>query len=418
MADSGFTVTLRQPGVMQNDRQLEYVLYEVGSGDNDYISNGTLKLEVNKAGSFEFDILPFHTYYSLLRRYIHYITVMDEGEIIFYGRILSMSLSFNGTKHVVCEGLMANLLDGPMYDPNASSTDKLFTISGSPGNMYRKAIKAYRNRVRQDIESGSTPSGTLDVTLEDIDVSSGTSVGDFITSELVESYGGFLEMEYLTRSNGEIYGRLNWKSDPSMSGYSVSIINQAVEFGVNMLDITAESDDDEIMMGIIPTWEDSNNDVHWVSAQDRDVDNTSQNIYRPYVVGPSGGLTAVGIKIVELPGVKSQEIALEYAENYRSKYCDNYLFENGSSVEFDSYTVRAIDMHYVGDSSKKKIKLYDKVRISCSPHNIAKELTCTTIDISIDNPQNSSYTFSVYRPKASSNDKVLTRQIKKKRIVL
>ena len=249
MADSGFTVTLRQPGVMQNDRQLEYVLYEVGSGDNDYISNGTLKLEVNKAGSFEFDILPFHTYYSLLRRYIHYITVKDEGEIIFYGRILSMSLSFNGTKHVVCEGLMANLLDGPMYDPNASSTDKLFTISGAPGSMYHKAMKAYRNRVRQDIESGSTPSGTIDFTLEDIDVSSGTSVGDFITSELVEAYGGFLDMDYRTKSNGEIYGRLNWKSDPSMSGYSVSTINQAIEFGVNMLDITAESDDDEAVEG-------------------------------------------------------------------------------------------------------------------------------------------------------------------------
>lgn len=422
-AGSGFEVTVRQPGVMTNNRQLEYKLYEVGSGDNNYISNATLKLEVNKAGSFEFDILPFHTHYSILRRYVHYVTVRDEGEVIFYGRILTMSLSFNGTKHVVCEGLMANLLDCPMYNPLAPTTDKLFTIYGTLGQMFDTAISAYRNLVRTDIvNSGNYPNGTSSITLEDIDVSGGTSVGDFVTSELIEAYGGFLEMEYTTKENGEIYGKLHWKPDPSMNGYSVSTNSQPITFGVNLLDISAESDDDEIMTGIIPMWEDSNNETHWITHEgSRDVDGET-TIYRPEVTGASvQSLSAVGIKVVKLPGVKTQQKASTYASNYVSKYCSNYLFDtNNNYIDFDSYTIRAIDLHYAGYSAMPKIKLYDKVNIVCNdkklPFKIDKELTCTTIEISIDTPENSSYTFSVYRPKASSNDKVLTRQIKRKRI--
>ena len=457
---STFEVTLHQPGVYNpsTGKAVTYTLYEVGSGDNDYLLNGTIKLEVNKAGTFEFDILPSHSYYSVLRRYIHYICVKEfdtgvytnyddvelpddivienggvetgddvkpiidlgDTQIVFYGRILSMSLSFNGTKHVVCEGLMANLLDCPMYNPFATSADKIFTIGGTPYEMFFTAINAYRNRIRPDIFLGNADDKTTDYELEDIDVSGGTSVGDFITSELVEAHGGYLRMDYLELGSGDVLGFLYWDAEPelntSMTSYNSATTGQVISFGENLLDLNAEASDDEIMTGIVPCWEDSNNEKHWVTVTGSDIDSIeTRSIYMPYIAGAQSGLGAVGITVVELPGTKSQAKAIQYASNYVSKYCSNYILSSGVNVDFDSFTVRALDMHYMDMDSNERVWLYDRVRVKCAPHSIDRILLCSSIEIPIDNPFNSSYTFSIYRPKASSNDKVLTRQIKRKR---
>lgn len=416
-----FKVTVRQPGVYNPSTgdAVEYILYEVGSGDSDYLLNGTLKLEINKAGTFDFDILPSHTYYSVLRRYIHYITVKEDDEVLFYGRILSMNLSFNGMKHVTCEGLLANLLDCPMYNPDAATTDKLFTIGGSPFVMFENAIRAYRNRIRDDIYSGDVRSDANDYNLEDVDVSGGTSVGDFISSELVEAVGGFLLFEYRELvQGGDIVGRLSWLADPSldstMSSYTQATISQVVSFGENMLDFSGECSDDDVVTGITPTWEDGNGEKHWITAQRDDITSPGRQIYMPYIVGAQGGLGAVGLSIVELPGTSTQEKAQQYALNYVNKYCSNYILSSGTNIDFDSFTVRAVDMHFAGVSTNK-IWLHDRVRVKCGPHSIDRILLCSSIEVLIDNPMNSSYTFSIFRPKASSNDKVLTRQIKRKR---
>ena len=145
-----------------------------------------------------------------------------------------------------------------------------------------------------------------------------------------------------------------------------------------------------------------------------DVDGNT-TVYMPYITGANGGLNAVGIKVTDIPGAKSQEKAQSYAETYVNRYCSNYILSGGSVVDFDSFTVRALDMHFINNEEARKIWLYTTVKIKCKPHGIDRKLMCTSVDVSIDSPENSSYTFSIYRPKASSNDKVLTRQLKRGR---
>lgn len=448
-----FVVSLHQPGVYNpsTGQAVTYTLYDVGSGDNDYLLNPVVKLEANKAGTFEFDILPSHSYYSVLRRYIHYVEVKEfevtrtseieveipestiiegevspsfanlgDAEIVFYGRILSISLSFNGVKHITCEGLMANLLDCPMYDPLAISQDKIFKISGSPYDMFFTAIAAYRNRIRQDIFKGMVFNGAGAYRLEDVDVSGGTSIGDFITSELVEPIGGYLRMEYRELGTGRVVGFINWEEDPELNSdktsYKSRTVDQTVVFGQNLLDLSAEASDDEVMTGIVPMWEDANNEKHWIVTRKKDIDAIDDSeVYMPYISGATGGLGAVGIQVVELPGTRTQEKALEYATNYANKYCSTYILSSGVNIDFDSFTVRALDMHYFEGDFDSRIGLYDRVKVKSDPHSINRILMCSSIEITIDNPENTSYTFSIYRPKASSNDKVLTRQIKRKR---
>ena len=241
-------VRLHMTNIVENGKVRIVKLYETGNTNAEFLINGTLKFEANKAGSFEFDILPSHPYYSLFRRYVHYVSVtinedpemwedQEPGElyftdgIAFYGRILTVSMSFNRVKHVTCEGLLANLIDAPMYNDMSNDvgtlseltengfrevvyeypsdtpgtykrkviavndeSKELYRVTGDANIMWMKAGDAYAN-VMQRHDLSFNPASISSTTIDDIDVYGGESVGDFISSELVGIYGGFLKME-------------------------------------------------------------------------------------------------------------------------------------------------------------------------------------------------------------------------------
>ena len=70
-----------------------------------------LDLEVNKTGSFAFTIYPSHPYYKMLKKLKSIITVYQNNDIIFRGRILNDEKGFKNEKQVTCEGELAFLLD-------------------------------------------------------------------------------------------------------------------------------------------------------------------------------------------------------------------------------------------------------------------------------------------------------------------
>jgi len=389
----------------------KYTLYISGDGDRDYIEDISLSLEINKSGSFEFTILPSHTYYSYLRRYIHYISVedLDDGEILFYGRIYSINMNFDGEKRVSAEGIMSNLLDCPMYNPNLTASSintNIYKIEGTPEQLFKMAIKAYRNLTRPDIDCGTIFEAAKHYASEEIDISGGQTVGDFIMSQLIDGSGGYLRSRYRKMENGSIHTYLDWLPDPSTDGYIETINTQLVEFGVNLIDIEAEFGDDNVMTGLIPVWTDENNTKHWATQASDDIDNPGTTILKPYIVNGIGS-SGIGIQMIDLPELTDQSEALTAARNYADRYC-NY---NLSQVEFDSFKVKALDMHYFGDDTKQKIRVYDRVRVTSDYHSINGVYTCTALEMNPEDLSEMSYTFSVYRPKASSNDKTICRQL-------
>lgn len=397
--------------VYEQNEAIIYTLYRSGEGSKDFIFDTNLSLEANKAGSFSFSILPSHTYYSYLRRYIQYISIedLDDHEILFYGRIYSINMSFNGEKKVTAEGIMSNLLDCPVYNPDLDSKSleaNIYELEGTPAELFTKAIVAYRALIRPDINLGTIFAAADSYKLEKIDVSSGQTVGDFILSELVESSGGYLRVRYEGGTNNNISSFIDWLPDPSTPGYIESINSQIIEFGVNLLDIEAEYGNDSIITGIIPTWTDENDDKHWATRVVDHPTNPGTEMLQPYIVYGIGN-SGIGVQMIDLPELTDQSEALEAARNYTTRYC-NY---NLNEIEFDSFRIRALDMHYFGESTKPKIRLYDRVNVKSDYHNLNAIYTCTALQIDPENPSNNMYTFAIYRPKASSNDKLLCRQL-------
>ena len=73
-------------------------------------------VEAGSAGSFDFVMAPSHEYYDQLHQLTDYIDVYRDTELIFSGRIYSITTQFDLQKAVSCEGLLAVLADS-IYRP-------------------------------------------------------------------------------------------------------------------------------------------------------------------------------------------------------------------------------------------------------------------------------------------------------------
>lgn len=392
----------------QNDGTV-YTLYKPGEVNKDFISDMSLSLEVNKAGSFSFSILPSHTYYRYIKRFITYISVedLDTNEILFYGRVYSISLNFNGEKKITAEGMLSNLLDCPVYNPNLSGVEagSIYEMEGRPAELFSMAISAYRALIRPDINLGTIFSEADSYESEKIDVSGGQTVADFIMSELVDGSGGYIRVRYEGNTGSNIITFIDWLPDPSTPSYVESVNSQMIEFGINLLDIEGEYGDDSIITGIIPTWTDENNDKHWATQRVPHPYMPETYMLQPYVLYGQGA-AGIGVQMIDLPELTDQSEALTAAANYTERYCNYDL----SNEDFNTFRVNALDMHYFGQDVQS-IKLYDRVRVISDFHGLNGVYTCTAMNISLENLVNNNYTFSVYRPKSSSNDKAICRQL-------
>ena len=78
------------------------IIYDLRDEDLKIISP-KLTTEVNKTGSFTFTIPPTNPYYSYIKRLKSIITIYQDNELIWRGRVLNDKLDFYKRKQVECE---------------------------------------------------------------------------------------------------------------------------------------------------------------------------------------------------------------------------------------------------------------------------------------------------------------------------
>ena len=74
-------------------------------------------LELNKAGSFTFNLPSINPMYSSLKKLKTIITIREDDEVLWKGRVLNDAKDFYNTKAVTCEGELAFLND-IQYEPH------------------------------------------------------------------------------------------------------------------------------------------------------------------------------------------------------------------------------------------------------------------------------------------------------------
>lgn len=78
------------------------IIYDLRDKDLKIISP-KLSQEVNKTGTFNFTIPPKNPWYNYIKKLKSIITVYQDDEEIFRGRVLNDKLDFYNRKQVECE---------------------------------------------------------------------------------------------------------------------------------------------------------------------------------------------------------------------------------------------------------------------------------------------------------------------------
>ena len=339
--------------------------------ENRTVIEPKLTLEVGKAGSLQFGLLPSNALYSSIRKLQTVITVEWDTTEIFRGRILSEERGFNNVKQIYCEGNLAFLVDSVQKgEAYTGTTRALFSKIIANHNARVEASKQFkigevtiedREIILSGQDEGEGDSGEVDY--EQIAINSITdewkSSYDYIQTCLIDYCGGYLRTR--TESDG-LYIDLVEKYGGTAK--------QEIEFGVNLLDLTEEVTAEDLFTVLIPLGDDNLTIASVNNGSDELVDEEAVALY--------GRI----IRTHVFDNVNEPSTLLENGKRY---------LESNVNVPI-TFTINAVDLHIV-DSNKTEIRIGDEVTIRSAPHSLVDSFMCTKIEYDLENAANTEYTF-------------------------
>lgn len=197
------------------------------------IFNSKLKLEVNKAGAFDFTVYPTHPLFARIKKLKSILEVYQDETLLFRGRVLDDELAFDRAKGVICEGELAYLNDTVL---------RPYEFSGGVREYLELLVEQHNSQV--PIEK-QFKVGTVTVKdPNDYIVRSDKTypqTWDVVESKLIKSLGGYL---IVRRENGVNY--LDYLEDSNKKSL------QKIELGQNLLDLATRSSATELYTAILP----------------------------------------------------------------------------------------------------------------------------------------------------------------------
>ena len=375
----------------------ESLLYDSEAGSTERaIVSPHLKLELNKAGSLEFSIMPSHPLYDSFSRMKTYVRIMADGTEIFRGRVLSVEDTTWLERKIQCEGDLAYLIDSIQYPDQTETSTKQADLSTNNTAARNRVVNSQKENMpsesitvsRVDLSATASTHESIQnhfiryLTVHNSQVDSSRQFGvgsitidnsaveqDFTSThyrdtksameeDLLKYYGGFLR----TRKSGStVY--MDWLKEPG------SAASQQIVLGMNLIDLQQQASNADIFTRLIPvgdnqlTIESVNSDLNYI--QNNSGVSKYGAIYR----------TETFSGVTDATELKRQAQAWMDA-NYK----DEPL----------SMTIKAIDMHLL-DGSTSMITLGSRVTVVSEPHGITQSLYVTSIEYDIQNPENNSY---------------------------
>ena len=319
------------------------------------ILSPSLQLEIDTAGSLSFILPPGHAEYDSFRKLKSVVTMEWDGVEIFRGRVLEEKTDAYNQKEIYCEGDLSLLLDSVQRPFKHESITKRAFIE--------QAIASHNGQVE---EYKRFTLGDFSALTDDVAIpleSDGYADTLSAIRAVLELNEGYLFARY---ENGTRY--LDFLTTHSANG-------QAIEFGVNLVDL-----DNQTAAGELCT-----------------------------VLLPIGGLLEDGttVTIASVNGGKDTIEDTEAIAQY-GRIVKTYAFDDvtdpaellklareklASMAVSETLILKAVDMHQL-DESKGIIQPGIPVLIHTKPHGFDnQQKLCTALDLDPDNPEDATYTF-------------------------
>lgn len=349
------------------------------TSDDSRVFDAVLDLELNTANFLNFTIYPSHPLYGLIRKFKSVIEVYQDGVLLFRGRVLSDTVTFDKAKNVVCEGDRAFLNDSIL---------RPYNFNGSIEDYLTMMIDSHNAQVEVDKQFTL---GNVTVTdPNDYIVRSNSNyvkTWEEINNKLIGNLGGYI---LVRRVSGVNY--IDYLADsPYMS-------TQTIELGENLLDVIKETRADDIVTALIPLG---------ANLKDEEGNETDERLT---IESVNGGLDYIhDVDAVAQYGYIFDTVTYDnvtVASNLLTKAQQDLAIRINLGVNVE---LKAIDLSLM--ENVDEIRLFEYVQVTSQPHDIDTMALITKLSIDLLNPQNNTFTFGfsyqTFTDKQIQSDKAI-----------
>ena len=410
-----------------------------------------LCMEINSAGSLEFSITSANIGYHLIRGLACEIGVEQNGSIIWYGRPISIDEDQWGVRKVHCEGALSYLLDGIyMQDSKDANQDAwLKSVEHADQALWARgphmdegpyaiphAILAqhaisrkiydkenhYRSYFGSLVKSGSSYAWSS----PPIEFAKGDD-GSWFESKSVNSISEWYGKSYselffeLLNANG-CYAYVR-KSTKSMGAHIDAYENvnticirrtyrsnsqRTITFGENLLSISSNQLYDSVFSALYVTYTPPQGQkttplptgtVSGETHNNKVAYHTDQTIPGLFMLDRYIERFGFIVKTIDLGTIPTETAAYSAALSYIDNIDYIANADSDSSIDIlQEITVSALDLGLVEPGHYGMMRVLDLVSVYTKPNRIAGMFPLTKIEITLDEPQNSLYTFNGVNP--------------------
>ena len=342
-----------------------FILHDVRLEKKYRVIDPCCELELNTAGKMSFKIPPSHPYYDKIQKLSSVITLTQDGEWIFSGRVLNDETDFRGIKSIEVEGELSYLVDSNQRTAeyhDLSVADYFSTIIEKHNAMVEE-----KKQFKVGSVTVTDPNDSL------YRFSNYENTFTTIKNKLIDRLGGYVR----TRRTSE------GKVIDYIADYE-NVNNQEINFGKNLLDLTKYVQGEDIATAIIPLGAKiEQSEVQPMS----EIDNSDERLT---IKAVNDGVDYVyDEEAVALYGWIFDTVTWDdvtIAGNLLTKAKQELASRRMLSIRLE---LNAVDLHLL-DVDIERIKLGDKIRVVSEPHGINQYMTVSSMVINIEDPADNS----------------------------
>ena len=307
--------------------------------------NPSLTTELNTAGSFEFTLPPMHRAYDSVQPLTSTIEVYEDDTLLWFGRPVEIQKDYFTQKTVYCEGALAFCNDSVqrLHEYDEISLHQFFiTVMQNHNVQVAEERRLYPGRI-------TLPNKTVYRKLNY------DSTFDVLHRQCLNAEGGYL---FLRREGGR--NHIDWLAEMPYT------CNQPVEFGLNLLALSARLDGSSICTCVLPLGEadEETGDALTVTSV-----NNGSDVIESEAVSVYGRIT----KAVTFSGVSNPVTLKQDGEEYlQSTQFADALIECSAS-----------ELHWK-NGNYEQFRVGQMVRCHSVPHLLDREFPLTRLSIRLD----------------------------------
>lgn len=361
--------------------------------DENYLISPHLKLETNKAGTFEFMLNKGHLQYDGFSEIKTFVWLFRDDKCIFRGRVNDITTDIFGQRTISCEGDLVILSDS-IQSPNTFIDVQTIGTTKKKKNVKRTSVQTTEMRAevffRSVIETHNAQFddarkqfevGTVNASKKDefgkFDLTSYSDTSSVLSSEILGKFGGIIQTRY-DRNSSKTY--IDWIENYTEQN------SQEAKFGVNLLELDEQPPDDKPWSILLPIGKDGLT-ISGASGSESMSGISRDGIYLKI----SSAVSKYG-KIVHYEkfddATKADDLlhkAYEYLWVRKKVYPKNITF-------------KAIDLQLLGESNDP-LELGDLIRVNAQNTLLINSvLPCIEMELDILNPENNTYTIGSIMP--------------------